>query len=333
MRGLDADRITSCLKTRCGTANIGITPSVPNAPLAPFSPAMEATHSHPQAWTVARLLSWTRDYLARHAVDSPRLAAELLLAHAMGCDRIQLYTRHAVEPAPPVRDAFRELVRQAGTGCPVAYLTGTKEFFSIPFVVTRDVLIPRPETETLVERCLDLLRARPDAAPPRVLDLCTGSGCVAVSLARHLPDGAIVATDLSDDALRVARLNAERQHVAPRIDFRQGDLFDACPGQRFDVIVSNPPYVAERDRAALPHNVREFEPGLALFAGHDGLSVISRIIHAAPDALLPAGSLLLEIGAGQADAVRAALAGPTWSDVRLHRDQGVERVAQARLRG
>ncbi len=292
---------------------------------------MEATQTNPEAWTVARLLSWTREYLERRAVDSPRLAAELLLAHAMGCERIQLYTRHSSEPGAGVRDAFRELVRRAGEGCPIAYLTGVKEFFSIPFIVTRDVLIPRPETETLVERCLDVARSRGAGAAPRILDLCTGSGCVAVSLARHLPEARVVATDVSREALAVAQRNAERQQLAGRIECRQGDLFESCRDEWFDVIVSNPPYVAERDRAGLPVNVRDFEPPLALFAGADGMSIISRIVREAPQHLKAGGWLLMEIGAGQGESVREALASPLWGDVRLHRDGGEERVVQARV--
>jgi release factor glutamine methyltransferase len=295
---------------------------------------MSPAEADAPVWTIAHLLSWTRDYFQRSGVESARLCAEILLAHALQCERIQLYTRFEEIPPEAALARFRDLVKQAATGRPIAYLTGTKEFFSLPFEVSPDVLIPRPETEILVERTIDLVRkslARGDA----ILDLGTGSGCIAVSLARHLPAARLYASDISEAALVVARQNAARHGVAERIEFRCGDLFDAwaAPGDQpplFDIIACNPPYVAS-DGAPIARNVGDFEPHLALFAGRDGLDVIRRLAAAAPRWLKPGGHLLLEIGFDQAHAVRSLLAGATWQDMVTYRDgAGHERVVHAR---
>lgn len=291
---------------------------------------MEASGTQAGPWTVARLLGWTRDFFERRRLESPRLCAEILLAHAMGCERIQLHARWESAPEPGALDRFRELVKRAADGAPIAYLTGTKEFFSLTFEVTPDVLIPRPETEILVERAVHLMRAG-DSGLQSVLDLGTGSGCIAVALARHLPGRAVYASDVSAAALVVAKRNAARHTLSERIEFREGDLFVPWSGQRFDVIVSNPPYVATTVAESLPRNVRAFEPPGALFGGVDGLEVIRRIVAEAPGRLSAGGWLLLEIAYDQAAAVRALLAAPIWTDVVLHRDGGGhERVAQAR---
>jgi release factor glutamine methyltransferase len=286
-------------------------------------------------WTVARLLAWTQEYLHRRQIEPARLCAEILLAHALGCERLRLYTCHEQVPDPQVRERFRTLVQKAATGYPVAYLTGTKEFFSLSFEVTPDVLIPRPETEILVERTIRALRSVPRPAA-RILDLGTGSGCIAVSLARHLPDARIAASDCSPAALAVARRNAERHGVAERIEFRCGDLFepwstaDSEPAI-FDFIVCNPPYVAEN--GPVEPQVREYEPHVALFAGADGLDLIRRIVRDAARFLRPAAQLLLEIGFDQASAVRALLDPAVWTDVAFYRDGGGHpRVLHARRR-
>jgi release factor glutamine methyltransferase len=291
---------------------------------------MSTAEADAQVWTVARLLGWTRDYLQRSGIESSRLCAEILLAHAMGCERIRLYTRHEEVPDEAVLARFRTLVKQAAGGRPIAYLTGTKEFFSLPFQVTTDVLIPRPETEILVERTIDLVRKSPELHA--ILDLGTGSGCIAVSLARHLPAVALHASDISEAALAVARRNAERHGVGGRIEFRAGDLLapwsSAGP---FDVIVCNPPYVATGGSAPIAKNVRDFEPQVALFAGPEGLDVIRRVVQEAPAALRPGGHLLMEIGFDQAAAVRDLLAQAGWQDIVTYRDGGGhERVVQAR---
>ena len=197
-----------------------------------------------RVWTIGGLLQWTEQFLAQKGVESPRLDAQILLAHALGCDRIHLYTRFDEPADDNVRTGFRDLVRRRVEGCPVAYLVGRKEFYKLTFEVTPAVLIPRPATESLVLAALE--RLKPLAAP-RVLDLGTGSGCIAVSVARQHAGAAVVAVDASADALAVARRNAERHGVAGRIDFRAGDLFAPVAGETFDLIVSNPPYIPTRE--------------------------------------------------------------------------------------
>ncbi len=282
-------------------------------------------------WTVARLVNWTRDHFRQCGLDSPRLSAELLLARAMSCERIELYTRWDHVPDESVRTAFRGLVAEAGDHRPIAYLLGTKEFFSMPFDVTPDVLIPRPETEILVERALELTRARRTDGEFRLLDLCTGSGCVAISIAAHAPHAAVSAGDVSAAALRVAGRNAERHGVAGRIAFHEGDLYTPLPSsQRFAAIVCNPPYVAEDEIDTLPSNVRDHEPHVALFAGPDGLDIIRRVIPGAADRLAASGHLLLEVGYDQASSVAALFSDSGWSDVVRYRDMGGhERVLHA----
>jgi len=292
---------------------------------------MESPASQRESWTVARLLDWTRDYFARSRLDSPRLCAELLLAHALKCERIELYTRHDAVPDAETLAAFRQHVKSAAAGCPPAYLTGTKDFYSLPFFVTRDVLIPRPETEVLVERTIRLLRAA-DPGPRWLLDLGTGSGCIAVSLARHLPEARICASDVSPAALEVARRNAERHGVAERIEFREGDLFEPWDdGPEFDVIVSNPPYLAASRRSELPASVRDYEPHAALFAGDDGLDVFRRIVGEGPAHLAADGHLLVEMAFDQAAALRPLAAERNWREITTYKDDlGHERVLHAR---
>ncbi len=287
-------------------------------------------------WTVTRLLTWTRDHFQRHGLDSPRLCAEILLAHALGCERIHLYTRFEQVPDDAAVDRFRTLVKDAATGRPIAYLTGVKEFFSLPFEVTPDVLIPRPETEVLVERTVDLVRKQgpPEAA---ILDLGTGSGCIAVSLARHLPQSRVFASDVSAAALAVAGRNAERHGVADRVELRGGHLFEPWRAPladgstaSFDLIVSNPPYV-RTDDPNLARNVRDFEPHVALFAGENGLAVIRALAADAGRWLRPGGHLLMEVAYDQAPAVRDLLAGRDWQAIVTYRDPaGHERVVHAR---
>ncbi|MGD8451015.1 MAG: peptide chain release factor N(5)-glutamine methyltransferase [Phycisphaerae bacterium] len=297
---------------------------------------MEATSAPGGPWTVSRLLTWTRGYLQRQQVDAPRLCAELLLAHAMQCERIHLYTRFDTVPEEDVLARFRGAVREAGAGRPIAHLTGRKEFFSLSFTVGPDVLIPRPETEILVERTIDLSR-RAEGQVRRVLDLGTGSGCIAIALARHLPEATVCASDVSKAALAVARDNADRHQLAERIEFAAGDLFapwqDDNGPRIFDVIVCNPPYIATTPDTPVDEAVRRYEPAVALFAGKDGLDVIRRLVAAAPAHLAPEGHLLLEIAFDQAERVRELLSAGDWQDVTAYRDGlGHERVVHARRR-
>jgi len=282
------------------------------------------------AWTVGRLLAWTTDWLGARGAESPRLDAEVLLAHVRGCPRIALYTAFDVPVADDERARFRDLVKRRGGGEPVAYLVGSREFFSLPFAVSRDVLVPRPETEGLVVRALDLCAG---IAAPRIADVGTGSGAIAVAIARRLPGGRFVATDVSPAALDVARGNAARHGVSDRIEFVLGDLLaDPAAAGPFDLIVSNPPYVREDEFASLPADVRLHEPRIALVAGPTGVEVIERLLPQAVRALAPGGWLLVEFGPAIAAAAEALLAaaprlapGPTLRDL-----AGLPRILQAR---
>jgi len=236
---------------------------------------------------------------------------------------------HWNSPAMPgIEWEHRALVQRRLAGEPIQYITGQAEFYGLPFSVNRDVLIPRPETEHAVEKALELA-ARFRA--PRVLDVGTGSGAIAVALATRLPEARITATDLSTAALAVARTNASRNGVAGRIRFLDGDLLVPVAGEEFDIVISNPPYIAPTEQAALAVEVREFEPALALFAGEDGLGIYRRLIPQAFAGLISGGFAVLEIGYGQDGAVRALLAQAGFAEIGFTADlQGIARVAAAR---
>ncbi len=250
-----------------------------------------------EPWTIARLLSWTTEFLRQHGAESPQLDAQLLLAHARQCPRIELFTAYHEVVGDDVRGRFRELVRQRAAGMPVAYLTGRREFYAMEFRVTPDVLIPRPETEFVILTLLDLVKAEPD--PPAALaiaDVGTGSGVLAACAARYVPQARVWAIDISPQALAVARENCQRHAVADRIEFCQGDLLTAVGAEvRFDYVLSNPPYVSEPEYAALPRAVRDYEPRLALLAGPTGVEVIERLVPQAAARLRPGGALVVEI--------------------------------------
>lgn len=245
-----------------------------------------------ETWNVKRLLEWTTDYLKRHGSSSARLDAEVLLAHCCRCQRIELYVRFETEPDEPTRTRFREMIKQRAAGKPVAYLVGFREFFSLSFEVTPDVLIPRPETEQLVLTVLDFLKGRDSAA---ILDIGTGSGAIAVTVSKHFPEARVTAVDVSTAALAVAQRNAVQHHVQGQIEFLQSDLMSGLGTERrFDVIVSNPPYIGEIERSSLSRDVVEYEPSQALFSGSDGTEATYRIIDAAPRYLKPGGLLAIE---------------------------------------
>jgi release factor glutamine methyltransferase len=262
-----------------------------------------------EQWTIGRLLAWTTDYLKRQGAESPRLDAEILLAAVRNCQRIQLYTSFDEPADEATRERFRELVRRRAEGTPVAYLVGHKEFYSLSFRVTPDVLIPRPETELLVVRLLDLAKQRgPDGQRISIADVGTGSGIIAVTIARSLPEARITAIDLSPAALAIARENAASHGVAERIEWFESDLFAAVPADRqFDFVASNPPYVSSAEFAKLPATVKNFEPRQALEAGPQGTEVIDRLIPAAAERLNPGGWLLMEISPMIEPAVRELL--------------------------
>jgi release factor glutamine methyltransferase len=255
-------------------------------------------------WTVGRLLQWTAEYLGRHGSDSSRLDAEILLAESLGCQRIQLYTSFDVIPDEKALTAFRELVRRRAEGMPVAYLVGRREFYSLSFRVTPDVLIPRPETELLVVALLDLARQRNAAEKTSVCDVGTGCGIIAICAAKHLTNLVVTAIDMSHAALQVAAANATSHGVQERINFVQSDLFaNVPPGQSFDFIVSNPPYVTEAEMRELAPEVRDFEPHAALLAGQRGTEVIEPLLAQSGDRLNSGGHLLVEVSPMIHDAV------------------------------
>ncbi len=277
-----------------------------------------------ETWTVGRLLTWTADYLKKSGSTSPRLDAEVLLSHARGCQRIELYTAFDEEPSEQVRAAFREMVKRRAEGSPVAYLVGYKEFYSATFEVNPDVLIPRPETEHLVVDALD--RAKELAAGGKqlqIVDVGTGSGAIAVSVAKHFAKCHVTAVDISPAALDVARRNAQRHALADdRIQFVQGDLLSWCkPDQQFDLILSNPPYVSPEEFQNLAKSVRDFEPKLALVAEPDGGSIIVKLIEQAAKHLRPGGFLIFEFSPMLAGRLGQLITQPgDWSEPQITKD-------------
>lgn len=258
-------------------------------------------------WTIQKLLTWLTEYLTQKGVDSPRLSAELLLSHVLGLKRIELYTQFGKEVPQEQLDKLRDLVKRAGLHEPVAYLVGRAEFYSIEFEVTSDCLIPRPETEHLVQRAIEFLRKR--GGSQLVCDLCAGCGIIAVAIAKNVPEAKVIATDISAGALAVAAKNIEKHNLKERIELREGDLFEPLipPLDQFDLIASNPPYVSAAEYETLDKNVKDYEPRVALYAGEGGLDVYRRIAEKVGPFLKPDGILLLEIGYTQGPAVRDLL--------------------------
>jgi len=266
---------------------------------------------------------------------SAALAAELLLMHAAGCDRSRLYAHPEEIMAAEISQRYWELIERRAAGVPAQYLTGKQEFWGLEFRVTPDVLIPRPETEHVIEVALARIGDARRTAPLDIADIGTGSGCIAVALAKELPHARITATDISSAALEIARRNAATHGVANRIRLVESNLFDAVDSiAKFDLIVSNPPYVAERDAESLSIEVRGHEPYSALFAGEDGLALYRRLIAGAEDRMKPGGHLVLEIGFGQFEAVSDLLdAAHGWTRVSATMDlAGIPRVLAA-IRG
>ncbi|HTL30542.1 MAG TPA: peptide chain release factor N(5)-glutamine methyltransferase [Tepidisphaeraceae bacterium] len=288
-----------------------------------------------QAWTIRRLLEWTSSFFSRKQVDSPRLAAELLLAHVLNVPRIKLYTDYERILEEPPLSRFRALVQRASEHEPIAYLTGHAHFFGLEFEVNRSVLIPRPDTELIVENVLQLARHQAGMEAPRILDLCTGSGCIAAAIAYHLKNAIVLATDISKDAAEVARKNIEKLGLNDRVTVEVGDLFEPLAqivdARPFDLIVSNPPYVSTTELNELDRNVKEYEPVGALDGGIDGLLIHRKILAGASERLVPGGRLYLEIGYKQADAAREAASHyPDLENVMILRDlAGNDRVLTA----
>jgi release factor glutamine methyltransferase len=259
-------------------------------------------------WTIRRLLQWTPEFFQKKGIDQPRLSAELLLSHVLKLPRIALYTDYERVVVQRQLAIYRELVRRAGADEPIAYLTGRAHFFNMEFEVNADVLIPRPDTETLVENVLQTVRHQSGLESPRVLDLCTGSGCVAAAIAQNLKSATVVAIDISPAAVAVAKRNIEQLKLADRVMVEEGDLFEPISrlvdARPFDIIVANPPYIATGQMATLDASVREYEPALALDGGLDGLVIHRRILRGAAAHLMPNGLIFLEIAFDQGPAIK-----------------------------
>ncbi|WP_426753445.1 peptide chain release factor N(5)-glutamine methyltransferase [Myxococcus sp. Y35] len=270
-----------------------------------------------EPWTIRRVLAWTTQHFEKRQVDAPRLTAEILLSHVLKLSRVRLYVDLDRPLSKDELGAYRGLIERRMAGEPTQYLTGMREFYNRPFKVDARVLIPRPETELLVEAAL---RALPRDAPGRALDVCTGSGCIAISLAAERPQATVIATDLSPDACALARENAEALGVADRVTVLQGDLFAPVPADaRFQVVVSNPPYIASGDIPGLSAEVRR-EPKLALDGGPDGLVAVRRVVTGARQWLEPGGLLAMEIGEDQGPAVLELLRAAGYADARVEKD-------------
>ena len=285
----------------------------------------------PEPWTIGSLVKWAIDDFRARGIENPRLDAELLVAHALKIDRMRVILDGARELEGAELASLRDLVKRRRSYEPIAYLRGEREFYGLKFRVDKRVLVPRPDTETLVDAAL--ARSTNVSMSMRQLDLCTGSGCVAIAMARQRPTAKVFASDISADALVVARENAQRLG-AYNVAFVETDLFAAFAGKRFDVVTANPPYIPTPELATLQPDVRDHEPRLALDGGEDGLAVVRRIVEIAPDHLTTGGLLAIEVGAGEAPAAVALLATRGFQDVRVHRDIArIERVVSAQWPG
>ncbi|MGE9841931.1 peptide chain release factor N(5)-glutamine methyltransferase [Selenomonas bovis] len=280
-----------------------------------------------ELWTIGRILKWTEQYFKEKGIESPRLDAEVLLSHILGRERIYLYV-HFDEPLEPAELArYREAIKQRVQRVPVAYIIGEKEFMGLTFKVTEDTLVPRPDTEILVQAAIERLRARGDA--PRFADIGTGTGAICLSVLHFLPKAQADTVDISPAARAVAEENAASLGASDRITFHTGDLLAPLAGQCYDAILSNPPYIPDGDIAALAPEVRLKEPRTALAGGRDGLDFYRRLTSDAPALLKDGGFLAVEVGIHQAAPV-AALAVPSFSRTEILKDYaGIERVVIA----
>jgi release factor glutamine methyltransferase len=283
-----------------------------------------------EPWTIARIAAWIAKDLAAREVPSPRLEAELLVAHALKLRRLDIFLRHDQPLSPEELTMIRALVERRRRHEPLAYLTGEREFYGRTFTVDRRVLIPRPETEHLVDAVVAFLRARAET-PSAVLDLCTGSGCIAVTVALAVPHATLDAVDLSPAALEVARANVARHKLAERVTLHEGSLFKPLGDKRVDVIASNPPYIPSDEIPGLMPDVSQHEPHLALDGGPDGTVVLRALLAAVPARLNPGGLLAVEVGHDQGPwAVHEATA-VGLLDARMEKDlAGFPRVLLAR---
>ena len=290
-----------------------------------MSVAGEERSGEPEPWTVARVLRWAADDLRARGSSSPRLDAELLLCSVLGCDRIRLILDAERPLVPPELERYRALHKRRRRGEPVAYLRGEREFYGRSFYVDARVLVPRPETEHLVEVALG--RTRAVSLSARVLDVCTGSGCVAITLKKERPTTTVIAADVSTDALAVAQINCVRLGALVALVQSDGLAAFGDLAGKIDLVTANPPYIPDANHAGLPADVRDFEPRLALTSGADGLDVTRRIVAGAPSLLSEGGVLAVEIDCPSAVAVRALFAAAGFGSIEITRDHaGRERV-------
>jgi release factor glutamine methyltransferase len=287
-----------------------------------------------EEWTVRRVLEWTIGHLKKHGSDTARLDAEVLLAHARGCSRIQLYTAYDDILPDAARQKMRDLVKRRVNAEPVAYLVGTKEFYSLTFEVNRDVLIPRPDTELLVMETLRLVKEIP---APAILELGVGSGCISTAIAVNSKTARVVGVEIFAPTMAVAQRNLERHKVTDRVELRCGDLFSPLKkGEMFDVLVTNPPYIPSAEIETLASNVKNHEPHRALDGGADGLGIIRRIAAEAPTFVKPGGWVLIEFSPEQSDTVLALfqLPGSPFEQAAIVSDLApLPRMLRARRRG
>ena len=276
-----------------------------------------------EIWTIQKLLNWVTEYLTSKGIESPRLSAELLLSHVLALKRIDLYTQFDKQVPQQQLNNLHDLVKRAGLHEPVVYLTGKTEFYSLELDITADCMIPRPETELLVQRSIEFLRTR--SGIQYVCDLCTGSGCIAVAIAKNFPDARITATDISDAALKIAARNVEKHQLKERVRLLCGDLFEPIIQQldvsQFDLIVCNPPYVSTAEYEKLDKNIKDYEPASALLAGEDGMDIYQKIINKVDEFLKPGAALMLEIGYAQGSAVRGLLEQTgAFTEIKIEKD-------------
>lgn len=297
-----------------------------------------------EPWTTRRLLAWMAQTFETKGLEAPRRQAEMLLAHVIGTDRLKLYMDPDRPAAPLELDTLRGLVKRALRDEPIQYLVGEEHFFGLKFKVDRRVLIPRPSTQTIVETVLQHARKNPGAGSVRdsdagrgilIADICTGSGCIAAALAKHLPGARVVATDLSPDALEVARANIEAHGLTDRVDLLQGNLLDALRQHpvagavgSLQYLCSNPPYIPDHEWDAVDANVKDHEPTLALRGGPDGMDLVRPLIAQSPEFVAQSGLILIELAMSHADQAKAlADATPGWTNTRILKDsEGLPRV-------
>lgn len=286
-----------------------------------------------ESWTVQRILEWTAGFLKQKGIESPRLEAELLLAHARKCPRIRLYTDFTDVVSESDRAIMRELVQRRARREPLAYIVGTREFYGRAFEVGQGVLIPRPETEILVDVCLERI---PRDEARHIVEVGFGSGCISITIARQRPQCLIDATDISTLALEIATRNVAKFDVAARVTLLTGNVLEPVlqTGRKYDGLVSNPPYIRDDEQSTLEPEVAVHEPPEALYAGQDGLNIVRRIVQQAPAILKPGAFLALELDPAQCSTAVTMLTNAGFETASIRRDlAGNERIVEATFKG